>query len=111
MKIWIDRELFQWERKRTVNISCDAGDPEVTFVQFYNEKESFGPEVLLEEGKAEIPDILLTSCTPIMAVACTGKPGEGQVVGRKQFKVVKRVRPESYPDPGRHVIYDGGEEV
>ena len=96
MKLWIEKELFQWEKKRYVHIFLEDQDPEVTFIQFYNERSGTSPEIPLKDNKAEIPEYLLMESLPIMAVACTGEKGETQVVGRRQFKVVKRVRPDSY---------------
>ena len=111
MKIWIEKELFQWEKGRYVNISLDDDDPKITFVQFYNEKSGSSPEIPLKDNKAKNPNYLLKENLPIMVVACAGEEGETQVIGRKCFKVIKRVRPNSYFDSNRHVIYDGGEEV
>lgn len=111
MKLWTERELFQWECDRYVHISLNESDPKVTYIQFYNELSELGPEIPLENNQAKIPDYLLTESLPIMAVACTGQRGETQVVGRRQFKVIKRVRPDSYFDTSKHIVYDGGEEI
>ena len=111
MKLWIEKELFQWETERYVNVVLDNGDPSVTFIQFYNNVKKAGPEVPLKDNKAKIPDYLLEESLPIMAVACIGSKGSTQVIDRKQFKVVKRAKPEQFIEEGKHVIYDGGEEV
>ena len=111
MNLWIDKELFQWEKDRYVNISLSESDPQVTFIQFYNDRSSVSPEIPLENNRAEIPPVLLEECLPIMAVACIGRRGRTQVVGRRQFKVIKRAKPQEYIDTGKYVIYDGGEEV
>ena len=83
-------------------------------IQFYNKKSSTGPEVAVSDGKAKIPDYLLMDCLPIMALACAGEPGSTKVITRREFKVIKRVRPENYlEDPEDQIydiIYDGGEE-
>jgi hypothetical protein len=70
-----------------------------------------GPEIPLENNKAKIPDYLLKESLPIMAVACIGSKGRTQVVGRREFKVIQRARPEEFKEEIKHVIYDGGEEV
>lgn len=111
MKLWIEKELFQWEKNRYVHISLDESDPQITFMQFYNEKSGSSPEIPLENNKAEIPEYLLKDCLPIMVVACAGEKEDAYAIGRKQFKVIKRPRPNSYFDTDRYVIYDGGEEV
>lgn len=111
MKLWIDKELFQWEHDRYVNITYNQKDPQITFIQFYNNENKTGPMISVERNKAKIPDYLLEKSLPIMAVACIGSKGSTQVIDRKQFKVVKRAKPEQFVEEGKHVIYDGGEEV
>lgn len=111
MKIWIDKELFQWEKNRYVNILSEEKDPELTFIQFYNDRSGSSPEVPLSNNQAKIPDYLLKENLPIMVVVCTGQKNETQVVGRREFKVIRRARPDSYLDANKHIIYDGGEEV
>ena len=75
MKLWIEKELFQWETERYVNISQDSKSL-ITFIQFYNDKSQIGPEIPLENNKAKIPDYLLKESLPIMAVACVGSKGK-----------------------------------
>lgn len=111
MKLWIEKELFQWEQERYVNVNLNDSDTEVTFIQFYNDANKEGPKVSLKNNKAKIPDYLLEKSLPIMAVACTGSEGSIQVITRKQFKVVKRAKPTDLIENDRHVIYDGGEEI
>jgi hypothetical protein len=36
----------------------DDSDSQITFIQFYNNKNDKGPEVPLEDNKAKIPDYL-----------------------------------------------------
>lgn len=95
MKLWIDKELFQWEVDRYVYLSTEDSDAKITFIQFYNGKSKTGPEIPMEENKAKIPDYLLQESLPIMAVACTGSKGSTQVIGRRKFKVIKRAKPET----------------
>lgn len=111
MKLWINKELFQWEVDRYVYLSTEDSDAEITFIQFYNDESKTGPEIPVEENKAKIPDYLLQESLPIMAVACTGSKGSTQVIDRREFKVIKRAKPETVIDDVKHVIYDGGEEV
>lgn len=111
MKLWIEKELFQWEQNRYVNVSLDENDENITYVQFYNNVDEIGLKIPLENGKAKIPDYLLKESLPIMAVACTGSEGSTQVIGRRQFKIIRRARPEDLVEADKHVIYDGGEEV
>ena len=114
MKLFTDKELFQWEKDRYVFLELSDSEVSPSCVQFYNRKSSTGPEVVISEGKAKIPDYLLMDCLPIMALACTGEPGSTKVVTRREFKVIKRVRPESYSEDSEDqfydIIYDGGEE-
>ena len=49
MKIWIDKELFQWEKDRWVYVETFENEPKITFVQFYNAKFSHGPEIPLKD--------------------------------------------------------------
>ena len=111
MRLWIEKELFQWEKDRYVNISSNNSEPKITFIQFYNEEDAVGPEVPLKNDRAKIPNYLLEKSLPIMAVACAGKEGETQVIERRKFRVLKRAKPGTYTETGNHVIYDGGEEV
>ena len=46
-----------------------------------------------------------------MAVACVGSKGKTQVIGRREFRVIKRAKPDDFTEDNKHVIYDGGEEV
>ena len=121
MVLKIEKELFQWEKDRYVFIELEETDPKITCIQFYNQKSKYGPEIPIEEGKAKIPNYLLKESLPIMAVACIGSIGETQVVGRREFKIIKRIKPENYindsDDPNdpdntnKEIIYDGGVEV
>ena len=109
MKIEIDKELFQWEKNRYVTFSSEIAP--IYFV-FHNHKSS-GIEVSPKENKAYFPNSLLKEALPITVEICLGKFGEGQVLARRTFKVLKRARPENYLDDEEtsHIIYDGGEEV
>lgn len=115
----IDKELFQWEKGRCVIVS--STNPEITTVQFYNKKSKFGPEALVVDGKAQIPNFLLKDSLPIVALACTDDENGTKVISRKTFKVLARPKPEFYVDddegpsnpdiPGIDVVYDGGVEI
>lgn len=126
MRLYTDKELFQWEKNRFIFVESYKTDPLINYLQFYNKDSKCGPEVPVVGNKAKIPDYLLEKNLPIMALACTGKPGETLVVCRHEFKVVGRAMPEKYEDesdeppvPGEpekpdyddeEIIYDGGEE-
>lgn len=103
MKLWIEKELFQWETERYVNITQDSDLP-ITFIQFYNNKSKTGSEIPLEDNKAKIPDYLLEESLPIMAVACIGSKGKTQVIGRREFRVIKRAKPDDFMEDDKHVI-------
>ena len=103
MKLWIEKELFQWETERYVNITQDSDLP-ITFIQFYNSKSKTGSEIPLEDNKAKIPDYLLEESLPIMAVACIGSKGKTQVIGRREFRVIKRAKPDDFMEDDKHVI-------
>lgn len=109
-KIQIDKELFQWEKDRYVVFSFEK---EPDFFTFHNPKSKYGIEVFPQNTKVKIPNILLKEALPITVEACVGEVGEGQVIDRRVFKVLKRPRPENYIDEEEkiHVIYDGGEEI
>ena len=114
MKIWIDKELFQWEKNRYVHIETMENEPAVSCVQKKKKKSVYGPEIPLKDNKAKIPDDLLTDYLPIMAVACVGLEGYTQPINRREFKVIKRAKPENYVDDSdeeKSIIYDGGVEI
>ena len=115
MEITIERELFQWEKNRKVFVTQLSHEQIVTCVQFYNKNSCSGPEVPLINGVAVIPNYLLREPYPIVAVACIGFEGNTQAIGRREFKVLKRPRPENYyhNEEGiqKSIIYDGGEEI
>lgn len=115
MKIEIDKELFQWEKNRQISVIQEEDDPEITFIQFYNKNNCCGPEIPLVNGAALIPNYLLRESFPIIVLACVGERNNTKVIYRKEFRVLKRARPENYYDneEGTTValIYDGGEEL
>ena len=116
MKIYIDKELFQWEKGRIVLIENEDNSTMPSFVQFYNNKMDKSLNSTVVDGKARIPDQLLKYNLPIMAVACIGTEEDSQVLCRREFKVIKRASPISVPDADEpedtdvEIIYDGGEE-
>ena len=115
----IDKELFQWEKGRYVNVT--QSKPLITTIEFYNKKSKIGPEVYVVNGKAQIPNFLLKDSLPIVALACTDDENGTKVITRRTFKVIPRVKPEFYVDddevpsnpdiPGLDIIYDGGVEI
>lgn len=114
MVLKITKELFQWEKGRYVLVENEENEPQISVVQFYNKKSKYGPEISVEDGKAEIPNYLLKESLPIVAVACTKDFGDTQVVTRREFKVLGRPKPEYYiddDDTSKDIIYDGGVEV
>ena len=114
MTLRIEKELFQWEKGRYVFVDLIEGDPDISCVQFYNKKSKYGPEIQVKDGKAQIPNYLLKEPLPIVALACVEKENGALVVGRREFKVLARVKPEYYiedDDTSKDVIYDGGVEV
>lgn len=92
----VDKELFQWEKDRYVNIMTT--NPIITVVEFSNKKAEESISVLVTNNKAKIPNQLLQESIPIFALACTGQPGTTKVVGRKQFRVLKRKKPTDYTE-------------
>lgn len=115
MKITINKELFQWEKNRFVEI-VELGDTDIqpTSIQFYNSKSSYGPNVEIIDNKAKIPNYLLKEKLPIVAVACYETEEKSIVLARRVFKVLQRAKPEFYnddEDTSKDIIYDGGEEV
>lgn len=131
MKIFVDKELFQWEKNRYILIKTDSASEELpTFAQFYNKKmlESLDNPVI--DNKVKIPNQLLEYNIPVMVVVCSGPHEDAHVISRKEFKIIRRAKPgngSEYPDepenpdipdvPGgdcpidKDIIYDGGEEV
>ena len=115
MTLYIEKELFQWEKNRYVFVNRTENESAISCIQFYNSKSRTGPEIPLENGKAKIPNYLLKDYLPIVALGCTTDSEGTQVICRRTFKVLKRARPEFYVDDEdsvvKDVIYDGGVEV
>lgn len=113
MKIWITKELFQWEKNREVYISTESSDPEISCLQFYNAKSDKAIKVDIKNNKALFPNSLLKEKLPIMVLVCTGEEDNRQVISRRQFRVIARTKPEDYIDEQtqKEIIYDGGEEL
>jgi hypothetical protein len=129
MNLYLDKELFQWEKNRYVFLELEDGDPQISHIQFYNKNSNLGPEIEIINNSAKIPDYLLEEKLPVIAIACTGESGKTLAIMRKEFKILERVRPEKYTDesneppvPGKpgyddeivydeEIIYDGGEEL
>lgn len=103
--IKIDKELFQWETERKAIITSSA----VSFVYFYNKKESASRREEVINNSVKIPNVLLKESLPITALCCDE---EKKVIGRKIFKVLAAKRPEDYIDIDDpiEIIYDGGVE-
>ncbi len=121
MTLKIEKELFQWEKGRYVLVSSSQNDPIISCIQFYNKKSKIASEIAVENNKAQIPNQLLKEDLPIVALACTEDENGTQVITRKVFKVLSRVKPEYYvddepiipdePDTTIDIIYDGGIEI
>lgn len=136
MKIFVDKELFQWEKNRYILLETDATTGEFpTFAQFYNSRMSVSLENPVVNNRVKIPSQLLEQDIPIMVVICSGTFGEAHVMSRKEFKVIKRARPgvgfensggsdepeepdipdtpdvPDSPSGDKDIIYDGGEET
>lgn len=107
--IEIERELFQWEKERYVIVKPLELIKDVYCLQFYNKKsKSALEEFVKNNNRVKIPDILLTQNIPITVIACS-KEGEGtQVLAYKTFKVLPRLRPESYSEDDEIILYGGG---
>lgn len=120
MILRIEKELFQWEKGRYVFVDVNEHS-DISSIQFYNQRTKIAPEILVENGKAQIPNYLLKENLPIVAVACKKGPEGSQVIGRRVFKVLGQPKPEYYVDddpfypdePGTaiDIIYDGGVEI
>ena len=131
MRIYVDKELFQWEKNRYIFIKTDSASEELpTFAQFYNKKMSKSLDSPVIDNKIKIPNQLLEYDIPVMVVVCTGSYEEAHAISRREFKIIRRAKPENgsedpddpeipdIPDvPGgdgptdKDIIYDGGEEV
>lgn len=129
MKIFVEKELFQWEKNRYVLLEVDTAEEPPTFAQFYNSRMSVSLENPIIDNKAKIPSQLLEQDIPIMVVICSGTFGNAHVISRKEFKVIKRARPgvgfgssdepsepdepdtPDIPSGDKDIIYDGGEET
>lgn len=106
--IEVDRELFQWEKDRYVSVGPQELLNEIYCLQFYNKKSKVAQESFLLNGKAKIPNKLLTQNIPITVIACS-KEGDGtQVLAYKSFKVLPRVKPESYYEDDEIIVLYGG---
>lgn len=109
----VNKELFQWEKNRHVYIDQNKEGPILSCIQFYNKKSKTSFESPIENGKAAIPNFLLKESLPIVALGCIKVQDETQVIYRKEFRVLQRVKPEFYIDEDvyKDVIYDGGVEI
>ena len=88
MKISIEKELFQWDKNRMINIELDRQEKVPTSLQFYNKKSPKAKETSFKEGKNQIPNGLLKENLPIVVLACLKENEETQVLYRKEFKVL-----------------------
>lgn len=132
MKIFVEKELFQWEKNRYILLEVDTAEDLPTFAQFYNSRMSVSLENPVIDNKVKIPPQLLEQDIPIMVIICSGTFGNAHVISRKEFKVIRRARPgvgfgnSSEPDEpdipdtpdtpdtpsgDKDIIYDGGEET
>ena len=137
MKIFVDKELFQWEKNRYILLEVDPAEEQPTFAQFYNSRMSVSLDNPVVDGKVKIPPQLLEQDIAIMVIVCSGSYENAHVISRKEFKIIKRARPGNgfgssggadepdIPDtpdtpdvPGgdepstdKDIIYDGGEEA
>jgi len=100
MTIKIDKELFQWEQNREVFVDFDKDETQTYYIQFFNPKTQQSPLTQITEGRALIPNELLQFCLPITALICT----ETQVLARKEFKVLKRPKPEGYDNTLKELL-------
>lgn len=114
MRIYVDKELFQWEKNRYILIKTDSASEELpTFAQFYNKKMLKSLDNPVIGNKIKIPNQLLEYDIPVMVVVCAGTYEDAHAISRKEFKIIKRAKPENgAEDPtNKDIIYDGGEEV
>lgn len=132
MKIFVDKELFQWEKNRYILLEAEPAEEQPTFAQFYNSRMSVSLDNPVVNGKVKIPPQLLEQDIPIMVIVCSGSYENAHVISRKEFKVIRRARlgngfngsggseepdipdvpdtPDT-PDTDKDIIYDGGEET
>ena len=130
MKIFVDKELFQWEKNRYILLEAEeSAEEQPTFAQFYNSRMSVSLDSPVVNGKVKIPPQLLEQDIPIMVIVCSGSYENAHAISRKEFKIIRRARlgngfngsggseepdipdvPDT-PDTDKDIIYDGGEEV
>ena len=116
MKIYIEKELFQWEKNRYVLLELEESEQALpTFAQFYNSRMSVSLDNPVVGNKIKIPSQLLEQGYPIMVVVCSGSLEDAHAISRKQFNVIKRAKPDTGYEPDgpsgdKDIIYDGGEE-
>ena len=129
MKIFVDKELFQWEKNRYILLEAEPAEEQPTFAQFYNSRMSVSLDNPVVNGRVKIPPQLLEQDIPIMVIVCSGSYENAHAISRKEFKVIKRARlgngfngsggseepdipdiPDT-PDTDKDIIYDGGEET
>lgn len=132
MKIFVDKELFQWEKNRYILLEAEPAEEQPTFAQFYNSRMSVSLDNPVVNGKVKIPPQLLEQDIPIMVIVCSGSYENAHAISRKEFKIIRRARlgngfngsggPEEpdipdvpdtpdTPDTDKDIIYDGGEET
>lgn len=101
MKIILHKELFQWEKDRSIFIELSENEKErPLYIQFYNHKTQCAPLFSLNSNQVLIPNILLQEPYPITALICT----ETEVLARKEFKVLKRPKPLDYSDDSKDLL-------
>lgn len=133
MKIFVDKELFQWEKNRYILLEAEEpAEEQPTFAQFYNSRMSVSLDNPVINGRVKIPPQLLEQDIPIMVIVCSGSYENAHAISRKEFKVIRRARlgngfngsggseepdipdvpdtPDT-PDTDKDIIYDGGEET
>ena len=81
--------LYQWDTGRQVE--CDAEQ-----VHFSNHHYGTSIDVNVQNGKATIPNQLLTSATPLKAWACVKDSGGEYTKEEQIFIVAKRNKPSDY---------------
>lgn len=122
MRIYTDKELFQWEKDRKIYIESSIDEPVISILEFYNANSKVGEAEVLENNEALIPNHLLRVSKPLMVLACIGEKGNTKPIDRRQFRIIPRPCPENYFDDSTapeqpdlpscaHIIFDGGEEI
>lgn len=85
------KKLYQWDTGRTVTVNAECSQ-----VHFQNDVTKRSLDVVVENGIAKIPDILLQSDKDLFVWVFVGTSANGYTKISETFKVTRRSKPADY---------------